>query len=116
MTRITFFKRNGRFYGFKETGHAGFAEEGEDIVCAALSAMTMLIVNTVEVSYGTDVEYTIDEDTTDVTVKIPSVLDVTPENEAASFAVCGLLQGYYIQLMDMLEDYYDYLSVEETEA
>ncbi len=115
MTKITFFKRNGMFYGFHETGHAGFANEGEDIVCAALSAMTMLIVNTVEVAYGTDVEYTIDEDTTDITVKIPAVLNASPENESMRFAVGGLLQGYFIQLMDMLEDYYDYLSVEETE-
>ncbi len=115
MTKITFFKRNGIYYGFRETGHAGFAEEGEDIVCAALSAMTMLIVNTVEVAYATDVEYTIDEDTTDITVKIPSILDESGD-EMKRFAIAGLLQGYFIQLMDMLEDYYDYLSVEEADA
>ncbi len=116
MTNITFFKRNGVYYGFRETGHSGFADAGEDIVCAALSAMTMLIVNTVEVAYGTDVEYTIDEDTTDITVKIPSVLDMSEENEAKRFAIGGLLQGYFVQLMDMLEDYYDFMSVEETDA
>ena len=115
MTRITFFKRDGVYYGFKETGHSGYADAGEDIVCSAISAMTMLIVNTVEVAYATDVEYTIDEDSTDVTVKIPAALDTSEENAAVRFAVSGLLQGYFIQLMDMLEDYYDYLSVEETD-
>lgn len=115
MTKITFYKRNGLYYGFKETGHAGFADAGEDIVCAALSAMTMLIVNTVEVSYAENVEYTIDEDTTDITVKVPSVLDLSPENEMKRFAIGGLMQGYFLQLMDMLEDYYDFISVEETE-
>ncbi len=115
MTKITFFKRDGVYYGFKETGHSGYADAGEDIVCSALSAMTMLIVNTVEVAYATDVEYTIDEDSTDVTVKIPAVLDTSEENAAVRFAIGGLLQGYFIQLMDMLEDYYDYLSVEETD-
>ena len=73
MTEITFFKRNGVYYGFKETGHAGYADAGQDIVCSAISAMTMLIVNTIEISYATDVEYTIDEDTTDITVKVPSI-------------------------------------------
>ena len=115
MTKITFFKRNGVYYGFRETGHSGYADAGEDIVCAALSAMTMLIVNTVEVSYASDVEYTIDEDSADVTVKVPAVFDLSEENESKRFAISGLIQGYFIQLMDMLEDYYDYLSVEETE-
>ena len=115
MTKITFFKRNGVYYGFRETGHSGYADAGEDIVCAALSAMTMLIVNTVEVSYASDVEYTIDEDMADITVKVPAALDLSDENETKRFAISGLIQGYFIQLMDMLEDYYDYLSVEETE-
>ena len=115
MTKIVFFKRNGIYYGFKETGHSGYADAGQDLVCAALSAMTMLIVNTVEISYGCDVEYTIDEDSTDITVTVPSVLDIAPENVTKQFAVSGLIQGYFMQLMDMLEDYYDFLSVEEIE-
>lgn len=114
MTAITFFKRNGVYYGFKETGHAGYADAGQDIVCSAISAMTMLVVNTIEVSYATDVEYTIDEDTTDITVKVPSILSDDTDDKVR-FAVGGLIQGYFLQLMDMLEDYYDYLSVEETE-
>ena len=115
MTKITFFKRNGVYYGFKETGHSGYADAGQDIVCAALSAMTMLVVNTIEISYASDVEYTIDEDTTDVTVTVPSVLECSEDNMTKQFAVSGLIQGYFIQLMGMLEDYYDYLSVEEIE-
>ena len=115
MTTITFFKRGGVYYGFTETGHAGYADAGQDIVCAAISAMTMLVVNTIEVSYATDVEYTINEDTADITVKVPSILNSSPENANVQFAVSGLIQGYFLQLMDMLEDYYDYLSVEEIE-
>jgi uncharacterized protein YsxB (DUF464 family) len=114
MTKITFFKRGGVYYGFKETGHSGYADAGQDIVCAAISAMTMLIVNTIEISYATDVEYTIDEDTTDITVKVPSILEDNADGQIR-FAVSGLIQGYFMQLMDMLEDYYDYLSVEEIE-
>ena len=46
MTKVVFYKRHGIFYGFHEVGHAGYAEFGEDVVCSALSAMTMLIINT----------------------------------------------------------------------
>ena len=115
MTKIVFFKKNGVYHGFRETGHSEFADAGQDIVCAAISAMTMLIINTIEVSYASDVEYTIDEDTTDITVNVPAALDESPENEMQRYAISGLLQGYFVQLMDMLEDYYDFLSVEEKE-
>ena len=115
MTKITFFKRNGVYYGFRETGHSEYADEGHDIVCSALSAMTMLIINTVEVSYASRVDYTIDEKTTDITVKIMSALPEYEEDEKKQFAIAGLLQAYFLQLMDLTEDYYDFLSVEEVE-
>ncbi|MBR2459893.1 MAG: ribosomal-processing cysteine protease Prp [Clostridia bacterium] len=115
MTKITFFKRNGVYYGFRETGHSEYADEGYDIVCSALSAMTMLIINTVEISYASRVDYTIDEKTTDITVKIKSALPEYEKDEKKQFAIAGLLQGYFYQLMDLTEDYYDFLSVEEIE-
>ena len=35
MTKITIFRnRDNEFLGFECLGHAGYAEEGEDIVCA----------------------------------------------------------------------------------
>ena len=115
MTKVTFYKRNGIYYGFRETGHSEYADEGHDIVCSALSAMTMLIINTVEVSYASRVDYTIDEKTTDITVKIMSALPEHEKDEKKQFAIAGLLQGYFLQLMDLTEDYYDFLSVEEVE-
>ena len=74
MTKITFFKHNDVFYGFKESGHAGFAESGSDIVCSALSAMTMLIVNAIEVSYDSNIDYSIDEQTAEITVLAKAAL------------------------------------------
>lgn len=40
MTKVVFFRRRGQFIGFEATGHSGYAEEGSDIVCAAVSAVT----------------------------------------------------------------------------
>jgi uncharacterized protein YsxB (DUF464 family) len=115
MTKVTFFKRDGIFFGFRENGHTGFGEEGNDILCAALSAMTMLIINTIEISYASNVDYQIDEETTDVTLKVLAALPEFENDERKRYAISGLIQGYFMQLMDMLEDYYDYLSVEEIE-
>ena len=115
MTTVVFYKADGCYYGFEEQGHTGYAESGDDILCSALSAMTMLIINTVEISYAARVDYTIDEKTTDVTVRIPSALPENESDEKKQFAISGLLQGYFYQLMDLTEDYYDFLSVEEIE-
>ena len=61
MTKIVFYRSNGFFYGFEEQGHTGYGEAGDDILCSALSAMTMLIINTIEVSYDCVVDYNIDD-------------------------------------------------------
>ena len=116
MTKVVFFKDGDNYYGFHEVGHSGFDDAGKDIVCAALSAMTMLIINTVEVVYASDVEYRMDEKTADITVTCKAALPGFCKDEKTRFAVAGLFHGYYLQLMDMLEEYYDYIDVEEEET
>ena len=115
MTTVTFYKTNGIYYGFKEVGHTGYAESGEDVLCGALSAMTMLIINTIEVSYDARVDYTIDEKTTDIRLIAKSALPKYEADEKKQFAISGLIQSYFYQLMDLVEDYYEYLDVKEVE-
>ena len=115
MTKVVFYKQNGVFYGFHEVGHAGYGEFGSDIICSALSAMTMLIINTIEVSWGVDVKFEIDDETTDITVTVKEALPQYASSDEKQFAVSGLIQGYFYQLMDMIEDYGDYIDVEEEE-
>lgn len=112
MTKITFFRRDGVFYGFEETGHAGYAESGEDILCAALSSMTMLVVNTIEISFAGDVEYDIDDKSARIRVESKCALAEFEEDEKKRYAVSGVFQGYFYQLNDMVEDYYEYLEVD----
>ena len=112
MTKVVFFRSGGFFYGFEEQGHTGFAEEGNDILCAALSAMTMLIINTVEVAYASDVEYTIDDETTNVRVRSKAALVEFEEDERKRYAVSGLFLSYFYQLSELREEYYEFLDVE----
>ncbi len=39
---------NGQYKGFLLKGHAGYAEHGQDIVCAAVSALSINTVNSIE--------------------------------------------------------------------
>lgn len=112
MTKIRFFRTGGVFYGFEEQGHSGYGEAGDDVLCAALSAMTMLIVNTVEIAYASDVEYTVDEGATHISVRSKAALPEFEEDEKKRYAVSGVFMAYYYQLNDMVEEYYDYLEIE----
>ncbi len=116
MTKVVFHRRNGVFYGFEELGHTGYADAGDDVLCAALSSMTMLIINTCEIAYAVDVDYEIDESTADIKVTVLQALPEHGSDEKKQYAVAGLLTGYYYQLNDLTEEYYDYLSVEVIDA
>ena len=116
MTTITFYKTGGFYYGFEENGHTGFGEAGDDVLCAALSSMTMLIINAIEVSYASNVDYTIDEKTTDIRLIAKSALPKYEKDEKKQYAISGLIQAYFFQLMDLVEDYYDFLEVDVIEA
>lgn len=112
MTKIVFYRSAGSFYGFEEQGHTGYGEAGDDVLCAALSSMTMLIINTIEIAYASDVEYDVNEGATLIKVRSKAALMQFEEDEKKRYAVSGLFMAYYYQLNDMLEEYYDYLDVE----
>ena len=111
MTKIVFFRSGGVFYGFQEQGHAGYAEAGYDILCAAISSMTMLVINTIEVAYASPVDYNIDEGETKITVRAKAALPEFESDDYKRYAVSGIMMGFYCQLSDMLEEYGDYLDV-----
>ena len=45
MTAIRIFRKNGAIVRVISKGHAGYAESGSDIVCAAISAVLITAVN-----------------------------------------------------------------------
>ena len=115
MTKVVFFKSNGTFWGFEEQGHSGFASSGEDILCSAISAMTMLVINAIEISYDSEVDYIIDEETTNISVKARSALPSYESDEKKCYAISGIIKAYFYQLNDLVEEYYDYLEVDVVE-
>ena len=49
MTKITFYQGvDGSFHGFHSQDHAGYSAEGQDIVCAAVSALVINFVNSLD--------------------------------------------------------------------
>ena len=48
MTSITVIKEDNRIIAFTCNGHAGYAKESEDIVCAAISMLVINTINSIE--------------------------------------------------------------------
>ena len=63
MTEVTFYRNSeGEFTGFRADGHSGYAEEGEDIVCAAISALVTTTINSIEAFTDEEPDLDIDEE------------------------------------------------------
>ena len=48
MITVKVSKKNGSYVDFVSKGHAGYAEEGYDIICAAVSVLIINTVNSLE--------------------------------------------------------------------
>ena len=61
MIRVSFLKNEENILdGFELKGHAGFAESGNDIICAAVSALVFNTINSVE--QFTSLDFVIEQD------------------------------------------------------
>ena len=72
MINITVKKRNGSYLDFLSRGHAGYAEEGQDIVCAAVSALIVTTVNSLD--EFTEDEIEVREDDGYVSIHLKQIL------------------------------------------
>lgn len=95
MITASFFKSNGKFKNFRINGHSGYAEEGSDIVCAAVSAMAMLTINNITDSFGIPAEVTADEEGPVIDFRLKS------DDERA----CALIAGLWRELAALANDY-----------
>ncbi|MGT2750222.1 ribosomal-processing cysteine protease Prp [Streptococcus orisasini] len=61
MIQVTFIRRKGLLESAELTGHAGSGEYGFDIVCAAVSTLSINLVNALEVLADCTVHLQMDE-------------------------------------------------------
>ena len=107
MIRAEFSVSNECIRGFTIAGHAGLAPSGSDVLCAAVSAMALLTVNTVGEVFGARF------DLTEKDGFLSLVLTEVPAEKKE--AVNGVLRGLLLQLKDLREQYPDRLSVHTIE-
>ena len=62
MIRVTLYRCEGRWTGYRAEGHSGYAEAGSDIVCAAVSVLGATCINSLESVCGIIPEITENRD------------------------------------------------------
>ena len=106
MTRCEFFTENDRITGFSISGHSGYAEAGQDIICAAISAVVTMAEATINDVCGAKAKVRVKDEQARITLTLPVSCD---EEES----VQAVLAGMMLTLCSLRDDYPDYIEVLE---
>jgi uncharacterized protein YsxB (DUF464 family) len=106
MTKCEFRMENERIAGFSVSGHSGYAEAGQDIVCAAVSAVVGMAEATINDVCGAKAKVRVKEEDARITLTLPAVCD---EEESVQAVLAGLL----LYLCNLRDEYPDYIEVLE---
>ena len=108
MTTVTFYSEGNRITGFEVRGHSGYAPEGEDIVCSAVTSAVRLVACTVNDVLGLEAAVKVKEQDTSITLKLPAGLGQTNESTCQA-----LLTGLMVHFVQLAEEYPENISVME---
>ena len=108
MTTVTFYSEGSRVTGFEVKGHSGYAPEGEDIVCAAVTSAVRLVECAVNDVLGLEASVKVKEQDASISLKLPNGLGQTNESTCQTLLVA--LMVHFVQLA---EEYPDNITVLE---
>ena len=106
MIRAEFFSKADHLNGFSVSGHSGYADAGEDIVCAALSSVIQTAVLGLMRVAGINVGFETDADGGVLELVIPDLSDNDRHN--ADMILDTMLCG----IADLHEGYSDFIELE----
>ena len=108
MTTVTFQTEGSRIVGFEVKGHSGYAPEGEDIVCAAITSAVRLTECAVNDVLGLEAAVMVKQKDASISLKLPSALGQTNES------ICQtLLAALMVHCVQLAEEYPENISVME---
>ena len=97
---------NERITGFSVSGHSGYAEAGQDILCASITAAVTLTEAIINDVCGAKAKVRVKEEDARITLTLPASCD---EEDAVQAVLAGML----ITLCGIRDDYPDYIEVLE---
>ena len=106
MIKCEFFTEDERITGFTVSGHSGYEERGKDIVCAYVSAVVTMAEATINDVCGAKAKVRVKNEDARVTLTLPASCDEEDTVQA-------VLAGMMVTLMNLRDDYPDYIEVLE---
>ena len=106
MTRCEFFTEGDRITGFTVAGHSGYSEKGTDILCAAITTAVTMAETTINDVCGAKAKVRVKQEDARISLTLPASCD---EEETVQAVLSGLL----LTLINLREDYPDYIEVLE---
>ena len=108
MTTVTFLTEESRIVGFEVSGHSGYADAGEDIVCAAVTSAVRLVEATVNDVMGLCAAVKVNAQEAVITLHLPGGLASDAESTCQN-----LLTGLMVYLAQLHDEYPDNIEVME---
>ena len=108
MTTVTFYSEGSRLTGLEMKGHSGYAPQGEDIVCAALTSAIRLTECAVNDVLGLEASVKVKPEKALISLKLPGGLGQTNESTCQT-----LLAGLMVYFTQLQEEYPDNIIVME---
>ncbi|MBC1211605.1 ribosomal-processing cysteine protease Prp [Listeria booriae] len=102
MIHADFIRRDEQIVAFEMDGHANFAEQGADLVCAGATSIAFGMVNAISEKMG--IEPVMEEDDGYLYYSVPEDLE---GNEVVQI----LLEGMEHQLISLAYSYPDYITI-----
>ena len=108
MTTVSFHLEGSRIVGFDVKGHSGYAHEGEDIVCAAVTSAVRLCECAINDVLGLEASVKYRQKDASLSLKLPASLGQTNESTCQT-----LLTALMVYLTELHEEYPENISVLE---
>lgn len=105
MIEVVLLQTGGVLAGYHITGHSGFAQQGFDIVCSAVSSAAYMAANTITEVKQADAGITVDDGLMYVKLSL---------QDAAACA--DILQGFKLHIQALAEQYPKYITVKNSEV
>ncbi|MCQ2603240.1 MAG: ribosomal-processing cysteine protease Prp [Clostridia bacterium] len=107
MTEVRFSTKDGKFVAVECTGHCDYADEGMDIVCAALSSVVQTAVLGLLQVAGIAVKYEVNEDDGHLKAVCPDNMTSSQSHDADT-----ILKTAYLGVSDLYQEFSDYINLE----
>ena len=108
MTTVSFHLEGSRIEGLEVKGHSGYAPEGEDLVCAAITSAVRLCECAINDVLGLEASVKVRQKDASISLKLPASLGQTNESTCQT-----LLTALMVHFTELHEEYPENISVLE---